>query len=514
MSFRFRRRLRIAPGIYLNFSRSGISTSIGRRGASLTLGARGAYVNVGIPGSGLSYRGRIDHSYGVKKTKPSQDKCVPYMYPSEKEYLKQVSNQQKCPQPIPHPKHNGVTAIILGIIPLFIAISGCFVQPIELKYIIPFASLGIILLIIGTVRASKYTEVNTTNIDELIRLNKILANTTDLSDFHGQLLLEQKKFLELSIQIDTNNAAIRKLQKKRQTTKRKAIIEKLQMQNNKFKEQLSQCGLEADWELTSQQKETYQRLCAKFAKLKDIDGIWKKLSDLSYCTVKNIEDKFCILLSREKVPTLVTGTEVIYFYPKYIIKAESNLHFKIIDWKDITMTVSKVSSPIAHIDANKYVDVKTSFWHETKDGLPDKRYGCNPKNTVVNIGQLHISGIDMTFFFNDIKQCNIIYRAMLHYIDAINNHPIPSTLTDYVWEVNYVDEPYYADIAQYIVTKKDNAISHITKTFHLGYEKAINMVNDMSKNGIVPGMSITAFHAKLKELGLASEHEVQNNNPS
>lgn len=53
MGFRFRRRIKIAPGI--NLSRSGISTSLGVRGASMTVGKRGTTANVGIPGSGLSY---------------------------------------------------------------------------------------------------------------------------------------------------------------------------------------------------------------------------------------------------------------------------------------------------------------------------------------------------------------------------------------------------------------------------------------------------------------------------
>ncbi len=59
MGLRFRRRIKIIPGVHLNISRSGISTSVGVRGASVTLGKRGTYGNVGLPGTGISYRGRI-----------------------------------------------------------------------------------------------------------------------------------------------------------------------------------------------------------------------------------------------------------------------------------------------------------------------------------------------------------------------------------------------------------------------------------------------------------------------
>jgi hypothetical protein len=60
MSFRFRRRLRLFPGVRLNVSRSGLSASIGPRGLSVTVGKRGTYVNAGAPGTGLSVRERLD----------------------------------------------------------------------------------------------------------------------------------------------------------------------------------------------------------------------------------------------------------------------------------------------------------------------------------------------------------------------------------------------------------------------------------------------------------------------
>ena len=54
MGFRFSRRIRIAPGIRLNLSKSGVSTSIGGRGAWLTFGRR-PRATISLPGTGLSY---------------------------------------------------------------------------------------------------------------------------------------------------------------------------------------------------------------------------------------------------------------------------------------------------------------------------------------------------------------------------------------------------------------------------------------------------------------------------
>ena len=55
MSFRFWKRIRIAPGVTLNLSKSGGSLSFGPRGAKFTIGPRGKRVTVGIPGTGLFY---------------------------------------------------------------------------------------------------------------------------------------------------------------------------------------------------------------------------------------------------------------------------------------------------------------------------------------------------------------------------------------------------------------------------------------------------------------------------
>jgi hypothetical protein len=55
MGWRFRRSVKILPGIRLNFGKRGVSTSIGVRGAHVTVGKIGTRTTVGLPGSGISY---------------------------------------------------------------------------------------------------------------------------------------------------------------------------------------------------------------------------------------------------------------------------------------------------------------------------------------------------------------------------------------------------------------------------------------------------------------------------
>lgn len=70
---RFRRKAKIFPGVFLNFSKSGISTTLGVPGASVNLGKQGAYLNTGILGTGIYDRQKIGGGKKGKQTNPPAD---------------------------------------------------------------------------------------------------------------------------------------------------------------------------------------------------------------------------------------------------------------------------------------------------------------------------------------------------------------------------------------------------------------------------------------------------------
>ena len=60
MGFRFRRRMRVPPGLWVNFSKSGpLSLSAGLRGITTNIGRKGTRLTGSIRGTGLSYRTRL-----------------------------------------------------------------------------------------------------------------------------------------------------------------------------------------------------------------------------------------------------------------------------------------------------------------------------------------------------------------------------------------------------------------------------------------------------------------------
>ncbi|MCC5874791.1 MAG: DUF4236 domain-containing protein [Candidatus Sumerlaeia bacterium] len=88
MSFRFFRRVRIAPGISLNLSKRGASVSMGPRGAKFTVGSSGARSTMGLPGTGLYYTKR--HKGGSK--------------PRQEPTRRGTNRRQAPPPPLPAPR--------------------------------------------------------------------------------------------------------------------------------------------------------------------------------------------------------------------------------------------------------------------------------------------------------------------------------------------------------------------------------------------------------------------------
>lgn len=78
MGFRFRKSFKIAPGVRLNVGKRGLGMSVGPRGSSVSISSRGVYGNVGIPGTGLSYRGRLD---GPGARRPARSQGVSQVIP-------------------------------------------------------------------------------------------------------------------------------------------------------------------------------------------------------------------------------------------------------------------------------------------------------------------------------------------------------------------------------------------------------------------------------------------------
>lgn len=66
MGWRFRRTVSLFPGVRLNFSKSGVTTTLGPRGAHITVGGKHTRLTTGIPGTGLSATTLLSSNRPVK----------------------------------------------------------------------------------------------------------------------------------------------------------------------------------------------------------------------------------------------------------------------------------------------------------------------------------------------------------------------------------------------------------------------------------------------------------------
>lgn len=82
MPLRFRRTIKIAPGVKLNLSKGGVSTTVGTKNVHFNFGKRGVKRTVSIPGTGIS---EVDY---VKKNPTESEK--------EKEGEKEGEKQEKA----------------------------------------------------------------------------------------------------------------------------------------------------------------------------------------------------------------------------------------------------------------------------------------------------------------------------------------------------------------------------------------------------------------------------------
>lgn len=55
MGFRFRKRIKLFPGVWFNLSKSGVSTSVGTKGLTVNLKGDKTKTTASLPGTGLSY---------------------------------------------------------------------------------------------------------------------------------------------------------------------------------------------------------------------------------------------------------------------------------------------------------------------------------------------------------------------------------------------------------------------------------------------------------------------------
>lgn len=67
MGFKFRKSIKVAPGVKVNVTHKGVGVSAGVKGARISTGPSGSRITTSLPGTGISYEQRIGKKKGPKQ---------------------------------------------------------------------------------------------------------------------------------------------------------------------------------------------------------------------------------------------------------------------------------------------------------------------------------------------------------------------------------------------------------------------------------------------------------------
>ena len=172
MAWNYRKRIKIFPGVHLNFSKGGVSTSIGPKGAKVSFGKKGTYLNTSIPGTGLYSRKKISN-----KNEKSSSTHINETHPNKEGFFK-IKNTWGCCF-----RWLGLISIVFLIVNFFQYVTGGFDYSDNNLNTLLFCGLFALLFIlvyfgrfmsflIGT-RENKSKKMSLTDIDERTKNDSI-----------------------------------------------------------------------------------------------------------------------------------------------------------------------------------------------------------------------------------------------------------------------------------------------------------------------------------------------------
>jgi hypothetical protein len=402
MSLRFRRSVRLFPGVRLNFSRSGVSTTVGVRGASMTLGGQGAHVNVGLPGSGLSYRTRV--------TPPPAGRPQPWAI--------QPTPAPQSP-PLPNPADDAST---------------------------PAAARQI--------RSAEVSALTTAGLGELKRLiNEAEVRRGELvravSSQTGTLAKAQAR-LRLS------QAFIVRLFTAKAVPRLAEAVQAAEDQLGQSRAELEGCHIEVDFGLDDATLGSYAALTRSFEALSACDRIWDITSTME---VNRVAERTAATMRVDRTPVRFefAGAEIVkskyqvmqlgnvggrdlQIFPGFVMMRDATYDFGLVEFGEFEMKLSRTRFiEEGYIPADTQ-EVGQTWKKANKDGSPDRRFKENFEIPIVEYGELTLSsttGLLEAYEFSSYSKTQAFAQAFDNHkraLAALASTGGPATTQDPVGE--------------------------------------------------------------------------------
>lgn len=362
MALKFRRRQKLFPGVYLNFSKGGISTTIGIKGLSVNLGKSGTYLNTGIPGTGIYDRKKLGKSQSGKTQNSKDESAYYFIPPSIEGEIKSKAANEVTSQSLEGMKETFLAAAKekIELEKEILEMEKSVKHAREMKIFTKILLFGFI----------------TKHFD-----NKHAEKAIYLSD-----LEEQLANCNVSIKIEMDEVA----------------------QNNyadlsKAFSNLSTCH--KIWDQTSAVENDDNRSSAGKKVSRQITKIfYHKIPFLNadheaFCFENKNGSNICV-------------------YPGFIVMYNDKNSFGLIALSDLDISFSIVSFLETETIPNDTKITGETWAKVNKDGSPDKRFTGNYKIPIVKYGELKFitnTGINEVYVFSNVPKTEAFYKAFNQY---------------------------------------------------------------------------------------------------
>jgi hypothetical protein len=366
MGLNFRRRQKLFPGVYLNFSSKGVSTTIGVKGVSVNVGKDGTYLNTSIPGTGIYSRSKLsDNTTSENKQNSSSYSEEPFYF-----FPKKLEGEIKSSDA------NSVTSE--GLAEMKETLLAAYQEKLEIQKEIlkveeeikKAASNKLLsqIFIIGFF-TSKFKDLHSEKIDYLKDLK--------------QQLNECK--VNIDINIDNN-------------IKEKYDAIKLAFSNLSKSTKI--------WDKTSAVKNNESRSAAG-------NAISRTLTSLSYKKIEFINADFDALYFKNQ-----NGSD-IFIYPAFAVLFDNKNNFGLVDLSELQISFKLTKFLEEEGIPNDSKIIGESWAKINKDGTPDKRFKGNYQIPIVEYAEIEFksnSGIYEVFMISNTSFANDFVEKYNNYL--------------------------------------------------------------------------------------------------
>lgn len=368
---RFRRRAKVFPGVYLNFSSSGMSTTIGPRGFNVNFGKHGTNLNTGIPGTGLYDRHRLD-------SRPSKNRQTNQEFQNSNSIETIANYIQICTEDIEQATSEGLQDLKNNLI-------NCHLERQELEQEINKAKTSL------TFASLLYFTSCVFIAGFFIRWFRLNQNEKKeyLIDLQEQL---KNCYIDIDINLE------------------QSYEEHFSKVHQYFK-QISSC--DKIWDLTSEASvdRQVQRSLAS-------SKVMRKQVIFGHEDIEIIRTKY----SPMHLENSKGGS--IYIYPTFLAILDSRTSFGLIDIRDLSVSFYAqrfIESETVSSDAT----VVDKTWAKVnKDGSPDKRFKENYQIPICKYGELYLkskTGLNEAYSFSSYEKSEPFAKAFLEFLEIVKN---------------------------------------------------------------------------------------------